>query len=142
VRAHSVLMALLFAAASVAAVGAEKTGDIVARADKLWVAGKLDDAQKAFEAAVKQEPKNSAVLLRLAGFQLSRQQIDKSIDTYRQIIGMEPKNSKAWIGMGLAYLHTSDDGLARASFEEAVRVDPERKAQLQPIFARLDERRN
>lgn len=94
----------------------------------------------AFEAAAKVEPVSSDVLLRLAGFQLSRQQIDKSVASYQKVIGIEPKNSKAWIGLALAYVHIGDTGPARAALEEAIRVDPSRKESLKPLLARLDER--
>lgn len=79
--------------------------------------------------------------MRLAGFQLSRQQTTDCIINYQKVISQEPKNSKAWIGLGLAYLHSSRAPLARAAFEEAIRVDPARKEKLAPLIAKLDERK-
>lgn len=133
------LAGLLVATACSMAVAAQTSAELIAKADRLWVEGKLDQAQQAFEAAAKVEPVSTAVLLRLAGFQLSRQDIVQSVQTYRRVIGMEPRNTKAWIGMGLAHLHTSDKELARAAFEEAIRIDPTRKESLKPLLAKLDE---
>ncbi len=111
----------------------------LASADRLWAENKLDEAGRAFEAAAKAEPESPAVLLRLAGFQLARLQTTASIANYRRVISVEPENSKAWIGLGMAYLHSARRELAKAAFEEAVRVDPARKEALTPVLAKLKE---
>lgn len=144
---RSVLAALLVATASVTAVAVaaepvtNSAATLIARADKYWTEGKLDKAGESFAAAVAAEPKSSTALLRLAGFQLSQLEVSKSVATYRQVITLDPKNSKAWIGMGLAYLHSGDSELARAALDEAIRVDPARKESLKPLLAKLDERK-
>ena len=97
-------------------------------------------AQQAFEAAVKAEPASVPARLRLAGFQLSQQQMEACIANYKQVIGQEPKNSKAWIGLGMAFLHISQPENARAAFDEAIRADPSRKEQLALLLAKLDEK--
>ena len=131
------LAGLMVAACSAGAI-AETAGQSIVTADRLWTEGKLDDAQKAFEAAVAAEPASAEIRLRLAGFQLSRQQTTACITNYQKVISQEPKNSKAWIGLGMAYLHSSRAPLARAAFEEAVRVDPTRKEKLAPLIAKLE----
>lgn len=137
---RGLLAGLVCGACSLSAV-AGNAGATIAAADRLWEQGKLDDAQKAFEAAVAADPESAQMRLRLAGFQLSRQQTTACIVNYQKVISQEPKNSKAWIGLGLAYLHSSRAPLARAAFEEAIRVDPTRKEKLAPLIAKLDEKK-
>jgi cytochrome c-type biogenesis protein CcmH/NrfG len=119
---------------------AETASQAVARADQLWADGKLEQAGKAFEAATLLDPGSVDIRLRQAGFQLSQQQREAAIANYRLVIGKQPNNSKAWIGMGVALLHNSHPAMAREAFAEAIRVDPSRKAQLDPVLARLDEK--
>lgn len=141
-RLARTLLALLLGAACTLAVGAETSGELLSKADRLWAEGKLEPAQQSFAAAARNEPNSVPVLLRLAGFQLARQQLSECIVTYQKVINLEPKNSKAWIGMGLAYLHSSRPAQARAAFEEAIRVDPSRKENLGPVLAKLEERKS
>jgi cytochrome c-type biogenesis protein CcmH/NrfG len=130
------LLALLcsFSAAAATASG------LVDEADRLWREGKVQQAQQRFEAAVAAQPDAAPVRLRLAGFQLAQQQTSASIASYRQVISQEASNSKAWIGLGLAYLHSGRRELARAAFSEAVRVDPARQEALAPLIANLEAR--
>lgn len=129
---------LLAAFCGLAAAGT--ASPLLSQADRFWSEGKTEQAQKAFEAAVAAEPESPRVRLRLAGFQLANQQTSASIDNYKQAISGEAGNSAAWIGLGLAYLHSSQPELARAAFEEAVRIDPARKERIDPLIAKLKER--
>ena len=135
------LIGLLAALCSPAAQAGTAAGLLV-EADKYWAENKLERAQKSFEAAVAAEPDSVATRLRLAGFQLAQQQTTASIANYQKAISREPNNSKAWIGLGLAYLHSSRPELARAAFDEAIRVDPSRKEKLAPLIAKLDARKS
>ena len=129
---------LLSALSSMAA--AASSSDLIVEAEKYWSTGQLGPAQSAFEAAVAAQPEALTPLLRLAGFQLANQQTSASIDNYRKIISQAPNNSTAWIGLGLAYLHSGRPGLARAALAEAVRVDPSRQEKIAPLIAKLDAR--
>ena len=129
---------LLSALSSMAA--AASSSDLIVEAEKYWSTGQLGPAQSAFEAAVAAQPEALTPLLRLAGFQLANQQTSASIDNYRKIISQAPNNSTAWIGLGLAYLHSGQPELARAALAEAVRVDPSRQEKIAPLIAKLDAR--
>lgn len=120
------------------AAAAGTASRLVDEADKLWAEGKLPQAQARFEAAVAAEPDAAPVRLRLAGFQLAQQQTSASIASYQQVISQEASNSKAWIGLGLAYLHSGRRELARAALAEAIRVDPSRQEKLAPLIAKLE----
>ena len=75
--------------------------------------------------------------MKLAGLRLSVQEFKQSIATYQQVIGFEPDNAKAWIGLGFAYLHTGKNSLSLAAFNEAMRIDPSTKPKLAPLLSKL-----
>jgi tetratricopeptide (TPR) repeat protein len=111
-------------------------GSLVAQGDKQWAAGKAADARKSFEAAVAADPKSPAAIMKLGGFLLASNDHAAAIQTYQRAISLDGNNAKAWIGLGIAYLHTGQKELSRAAFDEAVRADPSRKAQLASLTAK------
>lgn len=117
---------------------AESTSSLLAQAYQEWSQGHLDKAQKLYENAVKADPNSVEGHMKLAGLLLSRNNFSASIKEYQRLIGLYPKNAKAWIGLGIAYLHSGDKSLTRAAWEEALRLEPARKEQLAPLIARLD----
>lgn len=50
--------------------------------------------------------------------------------TYQRTIGLDANNARAWMGLGMAYLHGGQRELLKAAYAEAVRVDPSSKTQL------------
>jgi len=123
--------------------GAQAAGTATAAIEqgmRLWEEGKLEDAQGRFEEAVKADSKSIDAHMKLAGIQVTRLSYSSAIQTYRGAIGLDPNNAKAWMGMGMCYMHIGSKEMARASFEEALRAEPERKAQLEPILAQMEER--
>jgi tetratricopeptide (TPR) repeat protein len=131
------LAALLLAGCGFAAQAGAAADSLLAQADKHWAEGRLEPAQKAFEAAVAAEPAATEPRLRLAGFQLSRQQMAAAIANYQRVLGADPKNAKAWMGIGLAYLHTGKQELALAAFDEAIRYEPRYAEKVKPLIAKL-----
>lgn len=131
-------LAVFLVAGCVFAARAETASGLLAKGDTYWAANQFDLAQQSFEAAAAAEPRSAATLLRLAGFQLSRQQLSASVGTYKRVISLDAKNARAWMGMGIAYLHVGNRELARASFSEAVRIEPKRQDKLGPLIAKLD----
>lgn len=59
-----------------------------------------------------------------------------AVHAYQDIIGTDGRNAKAWIGLGLSYLHAGQRDLAQAAFDEAVRLEPARKEQLAKLVER------
>lgn len=128
-----VITLLLFAAAA-------RAGDGVAEGDAHWAAGRLDQAAESFRAAISAEPDSPEVRLRLAGLYMARQQYARAVPLYQQVIGFDAGNDRAFIGLGLAYLHQQKALMAEAAFVEAMRINPERRAALEPVVASLRER--
>ena len=118
-----------------AADGSKSPADArIVRGDQQWAAGQLEGARLSFEQAVVADPRSVAARMKLGGFQLGARSYGAAIPTYQAAISLDPNNAKAWIGLGMAYLHTGQQDLSRAAFAEAVRIEQERKAQLAQLI--------
>lgn len=106
---------------------------LVRQGDTQWANGRLDEARKSFEQAVAVNPRSVANRMKLGGFQLANNRYSPAIETYQQTISLDGNNAKAWIGLGMAYLHTGRHELSRAAFAEAIRIEPARKEQLSQL---------
>ena len=115
------------------------TESLLASGTKLLEQGKLEQAQKAYEAAVKADPRSVEARMKLAGVHIAQNNFTAATQLYQQVIGLDPANAKAFIGLGIAYLHSGDKALTRAALEEALRLEPKRKQQLEPILSMLNE---
>lgn len=111
---------------------------LLAQGYQEWSKGHLDKAQKLYEKAVQLEPGSVEARMKLAGLLLSGNNFVASIKEYQKVIGLDPKNAKAFIGLAIAYMHSGDKGLTRAALNEALRLEPARKDQLAPLLAQLD----
>ena len=111
--------------------------DLIQQGDQQWAAGQLDAAQSTFEQAVQAEPRSVKAHMKLAGLQLSRQEFAACIATYQRTIGLDANNAKAWLGLGFAYLHTGQNALSLAAFNEAIRIEPGHKVKLESILVKL-----
>ena len=110
------------------------SAESLAQGDRLWAQGKLQDARAAFEQAVQNDPRSAPALMKLGGLLLSNQDFAAAIATYKKVIGLDGNHARAWMGLGMAYLHTQQKDLSRAAFAEAVRIEPRRKQQLAALI--------
>lgn len=117
---------------------AEADSRLIIRGDKQWAAGDLDGAQQDFEQAVRMAPRSVDAHMKLGGLQLARNDFGHSIPIYQHVIGLDQKNVKAWIGLGIAYMHTGQNKLSLAAFGEAVKFDPARRDQLAAVMDKLN----
>ncbi|MEO8134667.1 MAG: tetratricopeptide repeat protein [Betaproteobacteria bacterium] len=124
-------------AAATPAASPPQLATAISTGDQFWAAGNLDGAEQAFADAFRANPTSVEAGMKLAGIRLSRQEYADAIETYQRVIGIGAPNAKAWIGMGLALLHTGKPELARAAFEEAVRIEPARKNELDLLIAKI-----
>jgi len=49
---------------------------------------------------------------------------DKAIAAHRQALRVNPRHSKAWIGLGIAYRHSGDLDEAERCYSEAMHIEP------------------
>lgn len=116
---------------------------LIQAGEQAWEAGDTAAAQQQFEQAVAEFPDSFAAANRLAGFYLMQQRYKDSVAHYQTAIGLQPDTSqasKAFIGMGMAYLHLNNPWLARAAFKEALQREPQRQEKLAPIMADLEQK--
>ncbi|MDD5298241.1 MAG: tetratricopeptide repeat protein [Rhodocyclaceae bacterium] len=117
-----------------AAPDAANTASLIAQGDQQWAAKKLEDAKASFEQAVAASPRSVEARMKLGGFLLANSKYSAAIQTYQQAISLDGNNVKAWMGLGMAYLHSGDKELSRAAFSEVVRIEPARRAQLAKLM--------
>jgi Tfp pilus assembly protein PilF len=129
----AVIVAGLWAPGAVA-TGAASDATLIGRGNQQWAAGRVEDARKSFEQAVAANPRSVEAHMKLAGLQLSSGDNSAAIQTYQRVIGLDGKHAKAWIGLGMAYLHSGQRELSRAALGEAVRADPALKAQFAELL--------
>ena len=63
-----------------------------------------------------------------------------AIDQFQQAIGLDADNASAFIGMGIAYLHSDRLSAAKAALGEARRLDPDKAPQIDDLISRIDQR--
>src|ERR1043166_5352522 len=88
--------------------------------------GKIDDAEKTFNAAVKANPKDAASLLYLGQIALGKKDLDGAIAALNRATTNDPKLISAWWLLTSAYLRratsTNDETKAGADYLGAVRT--------------------
>ena len=131
---RTLALAAVFLASSACVAAAADYASLLAQGNKQWSDGKLIDARKSFEQAVAANPGAVDGQMKLAGLLLASGKYDVAVKTYQAAISLDGKNVRAWMGLGVAYRHAGDKELSRAAFEEAVRIEPARKAQLAKVM--------
>ncbi|MEN8130527.1 MAG: tetratricopeptide repeat protein [Pseudomonadota bacterium] len=101
-------------------------------------AGNVDAAYESYKQALALDPQSADARLKVAGMQVVRGDYRDSIENFQNVIGSQPNNANAFAGMGIAYLHLGGYGLARASFEEALKHDEKKKGDIQHMLDWLD----
>lgn len=87
------------------------------------VAGKLDEAQRSFEAAVKAEPRSAAPLLGLAEVAFQRKRPYDALARVQQALAVAPNDAAAHASMGRYLVMTGKPREAEASLRKAVELD-------------------
>ena len=103
-------------------------------------AGEIDAGLSLFREAVQADPGSALAHTRLGGALLLKQEYKASIEEFRVAIKLDASNADAFVGMAVAYLHGGDYALARASLEEAKRLDPTKQAKIDELIAYIDQR--
>jgi tetratricopeptide (TPR) repeat protein len=88
--------------------------------------GKIDDAEKTFNAAAKANPKDAASFLYLGQIALARKDLDAAIAALNRATANDPKLASAWWLLTSSYLRratsTNDETKANADYLGAVRT--------------------
>lgn len=79
------------------------------------------DIQKG-EKAVKAEPANVNIRLRLADLYIQNKQIDQAIGQYKVVLKINPDYEEAIVGLGIAYMEKGLDSKAIVQFKKEIKI--------------------
>ena len=134
------ILILCLAAAWGGSTTAATALELLEQADLAWSQDELEDAEALFLEAVANAV-DGEPSLRLGGFYLGQNRLAEAVERFQQAISAglpaESMQARAFVGMGIAYLHLGQGALARAALEEAVRVDPAREEEVRPLLDQL-----
>jgi tetratricopeptide (TPR) repeat protein len=96
------------------------------RAVAEYKTGKLADAERSFNVAIKANPKDAASLLYLSQIALARNDLDTAISTLNRATTNDPKLASAWLLLTSAYLRraavATDEEKSNADYLGAMRA--------------------
>jgi predicted TPR repeat methyltransferase len=87
-------------------------------------AGRLPEAERAFDASLAWCPGRPSTLTNLAGVRLGLGRPAQALEALDQSLAIDAEQADAWCQHGIALLHLQRPGDALASFEQALQVDP------------------
>jgi len=97
--------------------------DPAQRAEGLWGLGKYQDAVDQFQAAIKAQPKNVALRIRLGTLFFERYQPKDAAELFREALELDAKSARAMLGLAHV-LAASYDKRAVELAEKALEADP------------------
>lgn len=106
--------------------------------DKLYAEGNLVGALGYFEKAVKQNPASAESWFKLARTQMLNNQHSDSVKSYQKAITLDQNNALAFVGMAISYMHIGQYTHAKASLNEASRIDPSKKVEVDKVLVQID----
>ena len=110
--------------------------------DKLYAAGNVVGALSYFEKAVKQDPESADTWFKLARTQMLNNKHSDSVKSYQKAITLDQNHALAFVGMAISYMHIGQYNHAKASLNEASRIDPSKKVEVDKVLAQIDRKLN
>jgi len=133
------VIGIAFGPAMLAPAQAQET-NYMEQADLAWSQNDLEGAEALFVKATEQAADGRAAA-RLAGFYLGQNRLQEAVERFQQAISAglptPEAQAKAFVGLGMSYLHLGRSALAQAALEEAVRLDASREPQIRPLLDKL-----
>jgi len=93
--------------------------------DALCAAGRFAEGVRAYEEALRREPKSAAALERLALGLSSLRQYARAESTFKQALELAPDDAAAWIRLGFVRVQEGKVPDAIPAFEKAIELDPQ-----------------
>ena len=139
-RYSLLVFAVAMAALTLVGLRVSAADEQLATADRLAAEGKLTEAAQAYREVVERDPDNAEAHARLGGMHLMLQQYSAAIESFQRAISLDGGQARAFVGMGMAYLHNGRHQLARAALERARSLRPELAMDIDPVLTWLDSR--
>jgi Tfp pilus assembly protein PilF len=86
--------------------------------------GRLDEAEREYEASLARQPRQQRVLAALGALALQRGRMDDAERRYREALALAPAYVEAMTGLGFIQAQRGDEAGAEAWYEQAVAADP------------------
>lgn len=138
-RLHLFIIAF-FISMNGTALADDTTQMLIQQSYEQTTAGQFEEALSTLQEAASKDPGSSLVHTRLGGVRVLRQEYSAGIKDFQQAIMLDQQNSAAFVGMAVAYLHMGQYNLARASLDEAGRIDPSKKPQIDQVLSWIEQR--
>lgn len=101
-------------------------------------AGDIQGALQIYTDLTRQGPESAEAFAHLGGMQLLKQDYTDAVKSFQRAISLGATDARAFIGMGMAYLHLSQLGPARAAFVEAQSRGNNNPDEIAEIIAWID----
>jgi putative PEP-CTERM system TPR-repeat lipoprotein len=95
------------------------------RGDALLATDKSDDAKKAYEDALAQNPKLGEALLGLARYAMTRNDREQVSHYLDEAVAKDPKNPEVWMARGAALRQEGKLDEALAAFDQTIKLKPD-----------------
>ncbi len=102
----------------------KKFREILAAAIDQHVAGRIDDAEAGYRAALKVEPNDPTALLWLGVIACQSQRYDEAQKLLTRSLRGDPRSSVAQLNLGLAHAGLGNSEAAQSAYRRAVALDP------------------
>lgn len=84
----------------------------------------LSFAEENYSRAYTLNDKSDVLLVNFGSLAIHRGQLDRAVSCLREAVQLNPKNAKAWIGLGMVHREFGDYELSWANLEKALDYDP------------------
>jgi tetratricopeptide (TPR) repeat protein len=96
----------------------------LAQATALHQAGRLEDAEAAYAALLRDHPDDPTALVNGGALAIARGDAAGALERLERAVRLTPHNAIAFGNLGFARIHAGDDAGALAALDEAVRLEP------------------
>ncbi len=135
---NRIVLLIVFSLLSSFCLASSNAVNVLKEGDKLYAEGNIKDAQGYFEKAVKQNPESSESWFKLARTQMLNNRHSDSVKSYQKAISLNQDNALAFVGMAISYMHIGQYNHAKASLNEASRIDPSKKQEVDKVLLQID----
>ncbi|HEY0231657.1 MAG TPA: tetratricopeptide repeat protein [Dokdonella sp.] len=128
-------------AAPAAAAPTDPIERAVGETRSLMLAHKYDEARRRLDQALQASPGNVTLIVLYARLETEAGNLPAAETRAKQALAIDPKDSRAYVVLGLTQEMRNDDGGAQRSYEQAIRLQPTQanaRIALGVLFVRLN----
>lgn len=100
------------------------TSALAERAARAFGQGRWDDARKAYEEILKEDPDNALTLANLGAVEQAAGRLKEAQEYLQRAVSSNPELLQSWISLGMISYEKGDTYLALSALSRAVHLDP------------------